>query len=375
VIRRAPDAGVFLLCVVSVPLVHRTGPVLRAPYWLDESWVALSSKAPLGALPTTTASTPIGWTFLVWLVPPHGQVQRLIPLAFLAGSVVAAYAFGRVLGLPVLGGATCAAAVLLLPAQQARHDLKQYTADAAVALLLLALLAWAESAWSGRRAAVLGAAIVGGMLISHAAALSGVAVLAGALVAAVADRRLAGGLVFAGGTAAGMSLVYLLADRRGRTGAAVAYWAGWFPSPAALPGYLADRLGALRPAIGIPWPLFLSLAAVGVVVVAVRGRPATAVSLAVLPAVAVAAGVAHAYPLLDQRTSHFLLVTGAAVAAAGLAAVPVRRTLAVPLVACALAGFAVTNRGPAVPPGDGREDVRAQTAYVQPIGAPATWCW
>jgi len=253
--RRALDAVAVVLCLASVPVVHRVGPVLRAPYWLDESWVALSSKAPLGALPTTTSSTPIGWTFLVWLVPPHGQIQRLIPLAFLAGSVVAGYAFGRVLGSPLCGAAG-AAAVLLLPAQQARHDLKQYTADAAVALLLFALLAWAESAWSGRRAAILGSAVVGGMLVSHAAALAGVAVLAGLLVWSARRRRVAGALAAAGCTAAGMALVHLLADRPARNPALAGYWAGWFPSPAALPRYVVERLGELRPAIGIPWVLW-----------------------------------------------------------------------------------------------------------------------
>jgi len=52
------------------------------------------------------------------------------------------------------------------------------------------------------------------------------------------------------------------------------------------------------------------------------------------------------------------------VAAVGLASVPLRIRWAGPLVALALAGFAVANRGPAPPPGGGREDVRVQTAYV-----------
>ena len=371
--RRIPDACAVVLCVACVPFAHRIGPMLRAPYWLDESWVADSSKAPLADLPTTTASTPIGWTFLVWLVPPHGQAQRLIPLAFLAGCVVAGYAFGRLLGWPgraqaVLAGSACAAAALLLPAQQARHDLKQYTADAAVALLLLALLAWAESAWSVRRAVVVGVAVVTGMLVSHAAALVGAAVLAGLLVGAWLARRWAGTLVVtAGCAAAGMALVYALADRRARNPAMAAYWAGWFPAPSALPRYLAERLTELRPAIGIPWALVLLLSATGVVAVARSGRPATATALVLLPVVAVAAGVGHGYPLLDQRTSHFLLVTGAVVAAVGLVfvALALRRfPVAVALVALAVAGFAVANRGSPVPPGDGREDVRAQAAYV-----------
>ena len=96
---------------------------------MDEAWVAVSAKAALAQLPWLTASSPIGFTVLVSSLPPYGQIARLIPLLFLAGSVVGGYAFGRALGWANrsrarVAGAAGAAAALLLPAQFARHDLK-----------------------------------------------------------------------------------------------------------------------------------------------------------------------------------------------------------------------------------------------------------
>ncbi|MDT4986939.1 MAG: hypothetical protein QOI74_1033, partial [Micromonosporaceae bacterium] len=92
------------------------------------------------------------------------------------------------------------------------------------------------------------------------------------------------------------------------------------------------------------------------------------------------AGVGRVYPLLDLRTSHFLLVTGAVTVAVGLVGTvtsatrlsaraprPVVAGLRVVFVAAAVAGFAAANRGRldrAVPPGDARENVRAQVRYV-----------
>lgn len=372
-----------LSIMAAVPVLHRFGPALHGPYWLDEAWVADAARVPLGALPKVTVSTPLGFTFLVWLLPAHGQVHRLIPLAFLAGSVVGGYAFARALGGPerraLLAGLAAAAAALLLPAQQVRHDLKQYTADAALTLLLLTLLAWAEAGWSRRRAGVLAAAIVGGMLVSHVAALAGAAVVGGVLAAGFVTgrdarrrRAFAGRCGWAAATAAGMALVYLVVDRSARTPAMTGYWSAYFPAPAALPGYLLARLAALRPALGAPWPWFVLLAAGGVVVVARRGRPATAVATVLLPVGAALAGLVRVYPLLDQRTSHFLLVTGAVLAGLALAeaagyATRHRWPAAAAVTVLVLAGYALVNRGAlagTTPPGGGGEDTRAQARYV-----------
>ena len=66
-------------------MVHPLGPILGQPFWLDESWVALSTKMPIGDLPWATAVTPLGWTVLVSVLPAHGQIRRIVPWLFLAG--------------------------------------------------------------------------------------------------------------------------------------------------------------------------------------------------------------------------------------------------------------------------------------------------
>jgi hypothetical protein len=367
---RTADAVAVGLLVAAMLLVHRLGDVLDPPYWVDEAWVAVAAKAPLTDLPWVTASSPLGWTTLVWLLPAHAQVQRLVPWGFMLSAVLAAYAFGRLLRWPgaawsYVAGATAAGAVLLLPAQQFRHDLKQYTADAAVAVTLLALLAWAEPAWTRRRAVLLGGAIVGGMLVSHTAAFVGAAVV----FAVVVMRRRLDALVFAGATGAGMVLVYGLVDRVGQTGGLTSYWADYFPRVHDLLPYLGQRLTALEAALGMGWPVFVSAMVVGYAAVARAGRPTAAVALAALPVIAVVAGVAQRYPLLDQRTSHFLLVTGALAGALGLVglATLVRRAWIGALVAAAvLSTYAMVNldviRNP--PPPNQGEDPKAQVAYV-----------
>jgi len=85
---------VALACIALVALSHDVGYVLHAPYWLDEAWVAVSSRLPLGDLLHVTSSTPPGWNVLQRLLAPFGlQAVRLLPLAFVAaGGAVAYYA-------------------------------------------------------------------------------------------------------------------------------------------------------------------------------------------------------------------------------------------------------------------------------------------
>ena len=364
------------MLLTAVLVVHRLGPILGDPFWLDEAWVALSTTMPIGDLPWATSSTPLGWTFLIWLLPAHGQVLRVVPWVFLVGSIFGGYAFGRFLPWPsrawaVLAGLAGAVGALLLPAQVLRHDLKQYTADAAIAVLLLVLLSRLEAAYSRRRLIVLGAAVVVGMLFSHTTALVGAAVL----VAVVVLRR-GQAIVFVGAVGAGMALVYIVVDGAARNGSLNNYWAPYFPSVGDLPHYLGQRLGELRMYLGVPWLLFVLLALAGVAAVARYGRPATALALGLLPLIEVAGGLGHLYPLLDLRTSHFLLVTGAI--AGGIGVVGALSWLAVALpgrwvvaaaAAVALAAFtafALVNWHVVSDPGPiGRqEDARAQAAYI-----------
>jgi hypothetical protein len=365
-----------LLLVTAVLVVHRLGPILGNPFWLDEAWVALSTTMPAGDLPWATSSTPIGWTFLIWLLPAHGQVLRLVPWLFLAGTIFGGYAFGRLLAWPnrawaVLAGLAGAFGALLLPAQVLRHDLKQYTADAAIAVLLLVLLSRLEAAYSRRRLIVLGAAVVVGMLFSHTTALVGAAVLA-----AVVVLRRQRAVLFVLAVGAGMALVYVVIDGAARNSSLNDYWVAYFPSVGDLPHYLGRRLGALRTYLGVPWQLFVLLSAAGVATVARYGRPATALALGLLPLIEVAGGLGHLYPLLDIRTSHFLLVTGAIAGGIGIVGALSRlgvalsgRVLAATAAAAALVvfgTFALTNWHVITHPGriGRKEDARSQVEYV-----------
>lgn len=379
------DRGAVLVILAAVLLLHPLGPILRNPYWLDEEWVALSSKVSLSHLPVTTGSSPIGWTFLIWLLPPYGQVHRLVAFAFLVCATLAAYALARLLPWPsrtlsILAGLVAAAAVLLVPATPLRQDLlKQYTADAAVTLVLLVLLCRAETVWSRRRAAALAAAMLLAVPLTHSAAFTDAAVLGGLGVTALVHRAwrrlaaLAGLLVVIAGIAV---LVYLLLERTGRNSAIYAYWQAYLPTLPHVPVYLPRRLHHLEPLIGMAWPAFVLLAVAGVATIARLGRPSLAICLGLLPVEAVVAGVTGQYPLLDGRTSHFLLVTGAVLAGIGTVGTIVTLTrlragravpVAVALVVVAVSGYAVVNRGtwlhPA-PPGMPSEDIRAQVRYM-----------
>jgi hypothetical protein len=327
---RLVDGAAVLTLLALVPVVHSVGPMLRAPFWLDESWVAMSTRGTLRQALDLTGPTPVGWTLLLRAVPGDGPERlRWLPLLFLAASVPAGYALGRVLGwerrvYAVLAGLTGAAGALLLPAQQVRHDLKQYTADAAIAVALLALAAWAESGWSYRRLGVFAGCAVAATFSSHPALLVGGATLGAFVVVALLRRsredvRRAVTVALAGWLA--MAACYLAVSRRGQIDTLETYWSGYFPSLTdgpSLPSYLAARLDGLGDLLGLPWPVFVLLSAAGVATMAKTGRPVAAVSTAALPAGLVATGYLRAYPVLDLRTSHFMFVAMAVSAGIGV---------------------------------------------------------
>lgn len=381
-------------------VVHDVKTMLTSSYWLDEAWVALSVRFPVGDLPVTTSSTPLGWTFLLRLVP-DADYLRVVPLAFHLIAVVAAYALGGLLswrqrGYGILGGVVCGATVLLLPVQQIRHDLKQYTADAAVTLVLLALSAWTERTWSRKRLGVLTAAVAVGMLVSHVTAVTASCVFGGLVLAAAVSRqrrRLVEVLVAGLGAGLIVVAVYFGVSSRNRGEALQQYWLANFPGVTELPGYLHRQIGTLMPFVGAPALVVVALLAAGVWTLARRGRAGTATAVLLLPIAAITVGVAKAYPLLELRTSHFLLVTAAAVAGLGVAgtataaATLARRALprmthavaATAICAVLLGTFAVGNarwyRFDGHEPGLYRtsiaiEDIRSATEYVAAHRSP-----
>lgn len=391
---RLLEALAPLALVAATLAIHDVPAALRPPYWLDEAWVAASVRFPVGDLPVVTSSTPLGWTALLRLVPGTDRL-RLLPIAFLVLSVLAGYALAAVPRWPspahrVVAGLVTGLAVALLPAQQLRHDLKQYTADAAVALVLLVVTGLVDIGYSRRRLALLLATATAGILVSHTTVLVGGCVVVGLVVVALArgQRRQAVEAAVAGSLMLAVFVAtYVGLDRRGNNGAMDSYWHDFFPTVGDLPGFLGERLTELQPYLGVPWPLLLLLAAAGVVTVARSGRPALACGAALLLPAAVLAGLAHQYPLLDQRTSHFLLVCVTAFAALGVAGIATaaggllaRRSpaggavVAGVLAVALLGGYVWTTAGwlrsdgtdPAVGAGNPTltEDVRSPAAYV-----------
>jgi hypothetical protein len=120
--------------------------LLTRSFWLDEGWVVDSVRAPLHQLELLTSSTPIGWTLLLRLVPPAGGPERyrLLPLAFAALTALAAWRLGSLLDpgrWSWLYGLCCGVAGAASAAVLDHTWLKQYTAEASVAVALALLLA------------------------------------------------------------------------------------------------------------------------------------------------------------------------------------------------------------------------------------------
>lgn len=388
--RRAAEHGAVLALGLLVLAVHDVGYMLRQPFWIDEAWVAVTTRFPLSQLPATTDATPIGWSALMRLLTVRGeQTSRLLPLAFAGAAVVVAYWFGRRLGwrrreVSVLGGALAGIAVLLVPAMLVRDDLKQYTADACLALLVLALTSRLERQWSRPGLLALSAAAWAGMLFSEGAAFAGMAAFAAVCLIQLARgdwRRLAEAAAVGAGTAIGMLGVYEVFMARAVAPALTAYWSKTFlPVGGGLRAgmtFIGSHFIAAGPSFGLgPAWLALPLVLAGLVTIVRLGRPATALTIAVLWLEMLAVSAARMYPFLNVRTSTFLFAVTAAVAAIGVAGVCsllrpwFRGALAAGLAAVAVAAFAVQAQPYLRSHLIKTQDVRDQARYVAAHAAP-----
>ena len=384
--RRRPTAEhlAVLLLGLLVLVVHDVGYLLRLPFMNDEAWVAVTTRFPLSQLPAATSSTPIGWSVLMRLLTVRGeQTSRLLPLAFAGAAVVIAYWFGRELGWPrreaaAAAGLLAGGAVLLVPAMLVRDDLKQYTADACMALLVLAVTSRLERDWSRPGLVALSAAVWGGMLFSDASAFAGVAAFGAVCVVQLAQRawrRLAEVAAAGAGTAVLMLGVYEGFDARAAVPGLTAYWSNFYlPAGQGLHAdikFVTSHFSAVGAYFGLgPAWLALPLVLAGLVTIFRLGRPATAFTAAVLWPEMLAVSAAQKYPFLDLRTSTFLFAVTAAVAAIGVAGARsllrpwLRGTLAAGLAALAVAAFVIHAqpyvRSHSIP----TEDVRDQARYV-----------
>lgn len=375
---------VVLLIGTPVLLVHSVSYELGHPFWQDETWVALTTRYPVSALPAVTSSTPIGWSFLLRLVPFGGdQALRMVPLAFAGASVVAGYWLVRRLPWPdppvaVGAGLLAAGAVLFSPAMLTRDDLKQYTADAFVALLILGFVSALERAWSRGALVVLGVSIGVGMLFSHTAAFVGVAAFTSVALVTLVRRqwqRLVEAFVAGTATAVVMLAVYLAFDKRAVVPELTSYWHSFYVPRdgglSAIRHFFYVRVDATGWVFGLgPVWLAVPLVVAGVVTIFRLGRPMTALSFVMLWLAMVVLSAAKRYPFLDHRTSTFLFTSTTLVAAVGVAGICVvlRRWIRAPgaalLAALTLAGF-VINASPSLRSHDvPTEYMRYQTQYV-----------
>jgi hypothetical protein len=385
-----------LVLGLLVLVVHDVPYMLSASYWDDESWVAVTTRFPLSQLRFTTNSTPIGWTTLLRVITvSRTEDARLMPLAFAGAAVVIAYWLGRQLGwqlreAAIAAGVLAAIGVLLVPGMLVRNDLKQYTADACMSLLALALTARLEREWSRRGLVALSVAVWGGMLFSDAVAFVGVAAFAAVCLVQLARRawrRFAEAAVTSVITAILMTAVYEEFD-------AAAVKSGLVYSPHFRNYYLpvgkglhaslefiTTQFSAVHNIfnLGPVWlavPLFVA----GVVTVLWLDRPATAIALAALYPEMMAISAVHKYPFLDLRSSTFLFAITAVTAAIGVVGIclALQRWLkewtAIPVIVASVVAVVAFTVGAApyvrmhsIP----NEDERAQTLYVAAHARPS----
>ena len=367
-----------------VLVVHDVGYMLSAPYWLDEGWVAITTNYALHDLPATTSSTPILWSLMLRPLPQSDL--RIVPLLFAGLAVVAAYLLVRGFAwehrsAAIVGGALAGVAALVNPSALLRNDLKQYTADAFFTLFVLLLVSRLEAAWSRQRLIALAVVTSAGLLLSPAAALTGIAAFAALTLRAliVRDARLKSLLVAGAAAGGAFGVLYLIFVAQADSPGLTKYWTPYYlplsSGRAGVTHFLHVRVFDELARLGVgPWWVAAGLIAAGLVAVLRRGRPMVALTAGFLLVEMLALGTSRIYPFLDQRTSHFLTVMLAVLAAVGVADAFARllphAALLVPALTAVAVAFAFHNsqdfRAHSVPP----ENVRTPAAYLQAHRAP-----
>jgi hypothetical protein len=321
VVLDALDHGLAVIAGVMVVFVHDVHYLFTFPYWMDEAWVADSTRAPLGQVARLASSTPYGWTLLLRLVPGTGlERQRLVPLAFAGLAVALGYLLGRELRLTrFAAGLLTAAAVLLSPAMLVRDELKQYTAEACAAVLLWLLVARLENAWTRWRLAVLTLTTVLATLFAETAIITGGAAFVCLTVETAIRRqwrRLAEVAVAGAGTLAGYAVIFVVLVKPRVNPQLSSYWTPWY-SPSSVSGaasFFWSRLNQIATTVGFPAApshsalllvIPLILAGSGILALVLLRRYALAAMLPVTLIVVMAGSAARQYPFGEQRTSTF----------------------------------------------------------------------
>ena len=362
------------LCVLAV---HDVPYLLRHSFWVDEAWVAETVRARIGLTPSLASSTPLGWTFLLRLVPFGGPERlRLVPLGFAALAAATGYLFGRELRLtPFVTGILTGAAALLSPAMLVRDDLKQYTAEAFACLVLWLLIARIENEWRLRRLITIAATASVGMLFANTVIFVGVAAMASLALECLVTRhyrRLAEVAAASAGMLVVSLAIYLTLVRPQITHNLVTYWAPFYMptrSASAALSFVNLELHRLAPYMGFPLVVDAVLALAGIAALIWLRRFALAAIFPIMLAIAIAASAAREYPFGDLRTSTFWLVMvpvlmAVGMAAAGRLAARIDRRAPLVVAAVALAVWVpVTDtyiRSHPIP----NEDVHSEVTYL-----------
>ncbi len=313
---------------VATVVAHDPHRMTTQPLWRDENWVAVTLRAPFDRIVSLTSTTPLLFTALL-RVTPHWSPSslRLLPLAFTVAAVVPAICLGRDLDPTRWTTRTVLAiGVATAPAMLARHDLKQYTAEAFDALVVLWLVARLEREWSRRRLVVLMVVLAASPLLSNAAMFLGPAVVGSLVVVTVVGRegRRLTELAVAGAAALLIDLLlFILVDRRGDTPSLRDYWqTAYIPTShgwSVAVHFTYVRAAAELHGVGIgPALIVLGLISAGTVTLAVSGHPGLALVVPVCAVEQVVAAAAQQYPLWDPRISTWFTVLLGVVALVGL---------------------------------------------------------
>ena len=325
-------AGTALGLMALAVLIRDPRYLLSHSFWLDEGWVVDSVRAPLGQLKLLASSTPIGWTLLLRVVPPFGGPERyrLLPLAFAALTAVSAWRLGRKVGSsPRLHGILAGTAAAGSSAVLAHTWLKQYSAEAFVAVTLCLLLARVERTWSPRSLATYVAVAAGCFLISNTTPVVAASGLGALWLLTLVGRRWSRVAALATASAVlGLThgVIYQLFARSGNNRLLHEYWRDWYIAsdhgPWAAISTTADRFAALLGRLGWgPWWFALALILAGLVALWRAGLPAVAVTQPIVLVVLVVAGVLEIFPFMETRTSIFFAAVLTVMVAIGLASI------------------------------------------------------
>jgi hypothetical protein len=372
------DACLAVVVGLAALLVHDVPYLLHQSFWVDEAWVADTVRAPIGLTHSLGLITPLGWTFLLRLVPFGGPERlRLVPLAFTMLAAAAGYLFGRELRLTrYTTGILTGAAVLLSPAMLVQNDLKEYTAEAAACLVVLALVARIENEWRRRRLVAIAAVASFGLLFANTLLFVGVAAMACLALECLVTRSYRR-IIEIAVASAGMLLVSLVIYEivlRPEVGPKVtAYWDSFYVptrSASAAVAFIHLALHNLAPYLGFRSLIVDAAGALaGMAALIWLRRFALAAMFPVLLAMVIVASAARKYPFGDPRTSTFWMVLvpvliAVAVAAAGrlVTRIDRRAPLLITVVALALWVSATDSyiRSHSIPV----EDVHSEVTYL-----------